>query len=265
MMKKSLFLTLAFFLSTSLLLSQDLVEAAKKEKERRARLKKKSTIVVSNADLRKKPAEEIDRTATPEAPAQKIQGTTPQTSLLSQKKSPSMQVRTPDQMDARDFPGDFANRVLNASEIVKNPEFALDKPDGRYAEIPIMGFIELEVHAVNGPGEDIAIYAFHTGTKEGMAGEVEEGGIPEVTTVYDYVEGFWFGILGMEERGEWVAIGRGLGTHGAEKFDLGDLPSIKKVRIMFKPHTNAELPFKLETWQTSEFFFMIDAVEALNR
>ncbi len=268
MMKKPIVWTLAFFLGSSLLLSQDLVEAAKKEKERRAQLKKRSTVVVTNADLGKKPGEElvkVQRAEEPEEPSQKIQETPPQTRSLPAKTSPSLKVTSPDQIEARGFRGDFATRILSASEIVKNPEFALDKPDGRYADIPIMGFIELEIDAKNGPGDDIAIYALHVGTMEGAAGEAEQEGIPEVSGVFDFTEGFWFGILGMEERGDWVTIGKGTGMKSPEKFDLGELRSLKKLRIMFRPESSGDLPFKLETWQAKEFVFRIDAVEAINR
>jgi hypothetical protein len=265
MMKKPILWILAFLLGSSLLLSQDLVEAAKKEKERRAQLKKRSTVVVTNADLGKKPGEEIVKVESAEEPSRKIQGTAPQTRSLPTKTSPALKVTSQNQMEAQGYRGDFATRILSASEIVKNPDFALDKPDGRYAEIPVMGFIELEISAKNGPGEDIAIYALHVGTTGGSAGEAEQEGIPEVSAVYDFVEGFWFGILGMEERGDWVTIGKGTGMKSPEKFDLGELRSLKKVRIMFRPDSSGDLPFKLETWQAGEFVFRIDAVESLHR
>jgi len=265
MMKKSIFLILAFFLSSSLLLSQSLVEAAKKEKERRAQLKKTSTIVVMNANLGKKAGGEINRTVTAEDPSRKIQVTESQPRPIPKKAAASQQTENLDQMQARGYEGDFATRILNSSEHVINPELALNKPDGKYAKMPIMGFIDLEIDAKNGPGDDIAIFALHSGTQEEMPSGEEEGGIPELTLVYEYLEGFWYGILGMKEQGDWVAIGKGSGTNSPEKFDLGDLPSVKKVRLVFKPLSNADLPFKLETWQASEFFFRIDAVESLHK
>jgi hypothetical protein len=154
---------------------------------------------------------------------------------------------------------------LNANEFVKNPGSALDKPDGKFAKISFYGVMDLEISTINGPGEDIAIYATYTGAEEMKPGGEEEGGIPELAAAYEYWEGFWYGILGMEETGEWVAIGQGTGTKSPEKFDLGSLQSVKKLRIMFRPHSNADLPFKIETWQTNEFFFEIDAVESLHR
>ena len=52
-MKKMISMIIVFFIGSTLLLSQDLVKAAQKEKERRAQLIKKSEIVVTNANLEK--------------------------------------------------------------------------------------------------------------------------------------------------------------------------------------------------------------------
>ncbi len=52
-MKKALICCFSFFLFISLLFSQDLVEIAKKEKERRAKLKGKKAIVITNHNLYK--------------------------------------------------------------------------------------------------------------------------------------------------------------------------------------------------------------------
>ncbi len=51
-MKKIITITFSFMLLTNLLCSQSVVELAKKEKERRAKLKGKTTVVVTNTDLR---------------------------------------------------------------------------------------------------------------------------------------------------------------------------------------------------------------------
>lgn len=286
MMKKFIFLTVIFFLGSSFLVSQNLVEAAKKEKERRAQLKKKSAVIVTNANLYKTDKEATIRITPPEdedqenqrATPQKVQRTTPSKPTMPSKRQPSQQIENIDQMDlsvdkleqvdqleARGFSSDYAIQVLNSNEFVRNPAFALDKPDGKYAELPIYGFIELEISAKNRPGDDIAVYAQQIGSQEGISGGEEEGGIPELAVGYQYWEGFWYGILGMEETGDWVAIGRGTGNNSPEKFDLGELQSLKKVRIIFKPHGNADLGFKVETWQTGEFFFKIDAVQSLHR
>jgi len=52
-MKKTITVIFCFLLFVSFLFSQSLVELAKKEKERRAKLKGKKAIVVTNADLKK--------------------------------------------------------------------------------------------------------------------------------------------------------------------------------------------------------------------
>lgn len=286
MIKKSILLIVVFFLASSLLLSQSLVEAAKKEKERRAQLKKKSAVIVTNANLYKTDREATVRITPPEdetqgvqrATPQRAQGTTPSKPSSPQKRQPSQQIDNIDQMDlsvdkveqldqveAGGYRGDFATQILSSSELVRNPEFALDKPDGNYAEMPIMGFIELEVSVKNGPGDDIAIYALYAGAQDVPPSGEEEGGIPELSVTLGYFEGFWYGILGRKETGDWVAIGKGTGNNSPEKFDLGDLHSVNKVRIMFKPPGTADLSYKLETWQSSEFFFGIDAVQSLHR
>lgn len=274
MMKKSIFLILAFFLSSSLLLSQSLVEAAKKEKERRAQLKKTSTIVVINADLRKKAGGEINRTVTAEDPSRKIQGTEPQARLLPKKAAPALRVENvdqvenagrQDQMEAKGFRSNYATQILNSNELVRGPNSALDKPDGKYAEISILGILDLEMSAKNGPGADIAIYARQTGAKEMMPDGAEEGGIPELSVDFQYWEGLWYGVLGMGDQGDWVAIGKGTGTNSPEKFDLGSLTSVSKIRIMFRPHSNPDLPHKINRRQPGESTFGIDAVESLHR
>jgi hypothetical protein len=284
-MKKWTFVIMAIFFASSLVLSQDLVEAAKKEKERRARLKKKSSVVVTNANLGKREREATLRVTPPEDQTQVAQSTTPQktqrtipsTPLRSQKRMPSQQIENVDQLDlrvdkvdqqdqleAKGFRSDYATQVLNSNELVRNPELALDKPDGRFAELPLLGFIDLEISVKNGPGDDIAIYALHAGAQMVAPGGEEEGGIPEIVADY-YEEGLWYGVLGMEAQGDWVAIGKGSGTNSPEKFDLGDLSSINKIRIMFKPSSNPDLPVKFNRTQANESTFGIDAVESLHK
>ncbi len=285
MMKKSIFLILVFFLGSSLLLSQSLVDAAKKEKERRSQLKRKSTIIVTNADLGVKAKEEIITTVRPEEPLQKtqratpqkVQRTTPSKPSSPQKRKPSQQIENIDQIDlsvdkvdqldqleARGFMSDYATQVLNSNELVRNPELALNKPDGQFAEIPILGFIDLQISAKNGPGDDIAVYALHAGAQKVAPGGEEEGGIPEIVARY-YGEGLWYGVLGMEEQGEWMAIGKGSGTTSPEKFDLGSLSSIKKIRIMFRQYSNPDFPVRFNRSQVNDCTFRIDAVESLHR
>lgn len=285
-MKKITFLIIVLFLGSSLLVSQDLVEVAKKEKERRAQLKKKSTVVVTNANLYETRRQATIRTAQPEYQTQDVQRATPQTTQRTtpakptpqQKMQPSQQIENIDQMDLstdkieqldqldpRGFRSDYATQVLNSNEFVKNPGLALDRPDGRFAELSLLGILDLEISTVNGPGNDIAIYARQTGAEEMKPGGKEEEGMPVVALSFGYRQGFWYGVLGMEEQGDWVTIGQGTGLNSPEKFDLGSLPSVKKIRIMFKPHSNADQGIRYYRGPSSESIIAVDAVETLHK
>jgi hypothetical protein len=276
-MKTWISVMIVIFFGTTLVLSQDLVRVAQKEKERRARLNKKSTVVVTNADLSKTDREATLRITPPAGQAQNIQSTTPSAPSSPSRRQPSQQIGNIDQMDLRTnkvdqldqfqasgFRSDYATKVLNSNELVRNPELALDKPDGKFAELPILGIIDLEINANNGPGDDIAIYALHAGAAEVAPGSEEEGGIPETVANF-YEEGLWYGVLGMEDHGDWVAIGKGGGTSSPEKFDLGSLSSVKKIRLMFKQFSNPGLPVKFNRTQANESYFRIDAVESLHK
>jgi hypothetical protein len=96
-------------------------------------------------------------------------------------------------------------------------------------------------------------------------GGEEAEGISSDQLVFGYWQGLWYGVLGMEERGDWVALGQGTGINSPEKFDLGSLPSIKIIRIIFKPNNNPELQVSYPRGQLEESSFGIDAVEALHR
>jgi Na+-transporting NADH:ubiquinone oxidoreductase subunit NqrC len=284
-MKKTIFLVIVLFLGSSLMVSQDLVEAAKKEKERRAQLKKKSTVVVTNANLHDTQRQATIRATQPGDQTQAAQGTTPQTVQRAapstptppQKRASSQQIDNIDQMDirvdqveqldqldTRGFRSDYATQVLFANQLVRNPASALDKPDGIFAEIPRLGVLDLQISVRNGPGDDIAIYALHAGAQSVAPGGEEEGGIPQIVTDF-YGEGLWYGVLGMEEQGDWVEIGKGSGMNSPEKFDLGELTSIKKIRIMFKQFSNIEFPAQFNRAQANENIFRIDAVETLHK
>lgn len=285
-MKKITFVIIVLFLGNSLMFSQNLVKAAQKEKERRANLKKKTALVVTNYDLYKTEKEAEIRITPPEKQTQSVQAATPQktqrtiptTQPRSKIRRPSQQIENVDQLDlsvdkvdqmdqleARGFRSDYATQVLNSNELVRNPELALDKPDGRFAEISILGILDLEISAKNGTGPDIAIYARQTGANEMMPGGAEEGGIPELSADFQYWEGLWYGVLGMDDQGDWVAIGKGTGTNSPEKFDFGSLSSVSKIRIMFRPHSNPDLPQKINRRQPGESTFRIDAVESLHK
>jgi hypothetical protein len=267
-MKKWAIALLFIFLGCTFLFSQDLVEAARKEKERRESLKKSSTAVVTNSDLRKSEKEEGLVIVSPQSPAQRDrdsaspQSTPPQISPPAPQRANLDQV---DQIDARGYDQNFAIQVLDFNNLVRNPERALNKPDGQFAELSILGVLDLEVSAKNGPGDDIAVYARRMGAQKIMPGEEEGEGISTDQLDYGYWQGLWYGVLGMGERGDWVALGQGSGINSPEKFDIGSLPSIKKIRIIFKPNNNPELEVKYPRGQLEESSFGIDAVEALQR
>jgi hypothetical protein len=280
-MKKIFSVVIGLFLGCILSFSQDLVSVAQKEKDRRAQLIKKSTIVVTNADLQKAEGDATIKIIPPASqsqsiqiqPPQKIQRTTPSKSSSLQKRSPSQQIENIDQIDLRvdkaeqlqasGFRSDYATKVSNSNELVRYPARALDKPDGLFAEIPLLGFVDLEISVKNGPGDDIAIYALHAGAQSVASGGEEEVGIPQIVANF-YEEGIWYGVLGMGEQGDWVAIGKGSGMISPEKFDLGSLSSIKKIRIMFRQFSNPDLPVRFNRTHAKESFFGIDAVESLH-
>lgn len=74
MVKKIISFTSIFLLASSLILAQNLVELAKKEKERRAKIKAKKSIVITNSDLtrlRKRLAAVIPEAVATKGPARK--------------------------------------------------------------------------------------------------------------------------------------------------------------------------------------------------
>lgn len=274
-MKKITAMMIVFFLGSIFALSQNLVTVAQKEKQRRARLIKKNTVVVTNVDLDTINREPILSITPPEDQAQSIQGTTPSKPASPIKRPSAQQIENIDQIDlevdqldqleARGFRSDYAIQVRNSNEFVRNPELALDKPDGRFAELSIFGVVDLEISAINGPGDDIVIYARQAGAREMLSGGEEEGGLSELAAFFQYWEGLWYGVLGREKQGDWVAIGNGTGTNSLERFDLGSLSSVNRIRIMFRPHSNADRPVKFVRSLPNESFFGIDAVESLHR
>jgi len=266
--KRLAVVTFTFLFCGLLLFPQSLADVAKKEKERRANIKKKSSKVVTNTDLKRGEREETISIIRPATPPQKKAGIIRIRKSPLQKDAPSQRASDLDQVDQIDqesYMKNFATQILNFNELVRNPELALKKPDGHFTEIPILGILDLEITAKNGPGADIAIYAKQTGVQDMMPGGKEEEGIPFEAFVYGYSQGFWYGVLGMGERGDWVAIGQGIGISSPEEFDIGSLSSIKKIRIMFSPHNNGSLPVKFYRVQSGESFFGIDAVEALHQ
>jgi hypothetical protein len=251
--KRVILAVFMLFLSASLLSTQSVIEVAKKEKERKAslRTKGKKITVVTNAVLTKRKRLSTVSDAVPSS--------SPPSPSSAQSKQDTMSSTSAKETKELKY----ASGVLPSTQLVENPEFALKEPDGQLAEISILGVLDLEISAENGPGPDIAIYARLKGGEEVMRGGEEEGGATEAQG-YQYYEGFWYGVLGMKESGDWEAIGQGTGMSSPEKFDLGTLSSIKRIRIMFQPHNDFNLGFKPLRFQPKEFTFGIDAIEALH-
>jgi hypothetical protein len=266
----------ALFACVTVLRSQSLVEVAKKEKERRAALKAKGikSVVVTNANLNKQKglpiydAQSQNISIQGRAQATSSQRRTqarPQTTpQISPQAAP--QLKTSEKDQSRDVYGyrKNATKVIFSSGSVKNPEFALSRPDDQYAEISEMGVLELELSAKNGPGADIAIYARMAIRQNVESRENEEEGMPLRAIDTAPQEGFWYGVLGMNDRGQWEEIGKGSGVDSPEEFELGEIEEVKKIRIMFKPHNNpgvVEKPLSLSADKNS---IGIDAVEALH-
>lgn len=251
-MKKLTFAVMAIFFSTSLLISQDLVEAARKEKERRAQIKKKSAIIVTNADLLATERQAILQITTPEDQSQQ---TPPATPPRPRKSPPSQKQENVDQMDlrvdqvdqsqAKGFSREYATQVLETTEFVRNPQLALDEPDGEYAELDEFGSIDLEIDVQNRGGADIAVYARR-----------QKSGIQLVTMNY--------GVFA-EHNGEWEFIGFGGGDTSPETFDLGDIRSAKKIRLMFKDFSQSMWTAKPYRHDEVVYSMGIDAVKSLHK
>jgi hypothetical protein len=254
------------FACVTLLSSQSLVEIAKKEKERRAALKAggKTSIVVTNADLKKPTKLQISavqsQVASPQSRDQSRQRTAPRPSPRQTPRRKSSEA-----IQSRDIYGyrKNATKVIFSTGPVKNPKNALSSPDDQFAEISEKGVLDLEFDAKNGPGADIAIYARMEGSQEMAHGGNEEGGVPLMVAGVDLMEGYWYGVLGMNGRGDWIEIGKGRGLASPEEFDLGEISDITKIRIIFKPH-NLSINAKSYRSNIVENRFDIDAVEALH-
>lgn len=250
-MKKTMTFLCAFLLPLALLLSQSLVEVSKKEQERRAKLKGKNVKVVTNDDLK----------AVKRTPAVTVPSTPPAEGELAEppgQEYPDAQAveRASDEQAG----SPFATGVLADTLMVENPEFALHPPDGRYAEISIMGFLELDVAVRNGPGDDIAVYARWAGGGEESPGGGEEG-IPLAPWPGGLSS---YGVLVWGEGGEWEAVGRGTGEDRPETFDLGENRRVTKIRIIYKPDNNASAPYNTYQLGMKQMTMGIDAVEALH-
>jgi hypothetical protein len=242
---------LTFFVFTSLLLSQSVVDVAKKEQERREKLKGKNAKVVTNADLK----------TMRRGSAVETSGAPNSTEETGTQESPEA-VRTYD----GELDSSYAGEVLSDSSMVENPDFALGSPDNQFAEMSLNGVLELAISVRNGEGPDLVVHARVSGLEE-MAKSQEEGipagflagaqpGIPPM-----------YGVLVLDDRGVWQAIGKDTGSGGAASFDLGDIPSTKRIKIIFNYLDVPNLGTAgIKTWRTSEkeISMGIDAVEALH-
>ena len=225
---------IAFFVFSTLLLSQSVVDVAKKEQERREKLKGKNAKVVTNADLKSiKRGEAVETSAPPPPPS------APETE--AETYAPGQE---PEGFADEGYGPGFASQVLSDSTMVENPGYALGSPDDQYAELSLYGILELGLAVRNGDGPDIVVHARISGLEE-MAGVEEEGvpagflaasqpGIPPM-----------YGVLVLDEMGVWQAIGKDTRSGGPASFDLGGIPSTKRIRIIFNISTSP-------TWERRE-------------
>jgi hypothetical protein len=248
-----------------LLSSQSIVEIAKKEKERRAALKAKGKIsmVLTNADLKKKdklPAISVRS----QVPTSRERSQPRQRSALRLSNQTTTQQKASNEKWNLDVYGYRKNATkIGNTMLTENPEFALDRPDGNYAQISFGGFLDLEFQAKNGPGEDIAIYMRRSGTEGGAA---LEDGIPAGIEGRAFPGTLQYGVLVMGKNGDWEAIGQGRGIKSPKRFDLGNNTNISRIRIIYRPFGNVtadrrDVSVALKPNVTS---MDIDAVEALH-
>jgi hypothetical protein len=257
-MKRKMIFGLASLLTASLLIGQSLVDVSKQEKERRERLKGKHARVVTNADLQamaRKPSVVTGEAETAGPPAPGQEGAAGQTAETAVEPS---QGAAPGESGT---PSPYAEAVSPDTSVVKNPEFALGAPDGRFAEISVTGTLDLDFEARNGPGDDIAIYSRRP---DFNVPEAEKGNQLEVPEAAMWWGDFRYAVLGLTGSGEWLEIGLGSGNY-PDRFDLRTLSSITKIRIMFKTYGN---PYNIGTnplrLTEGELTFGIDSVEALH-
>ena len=248
-MKKIVRLAVLFLLST-FLVSQSLVDVAKKEQERREKLKGKNVKVITNADL--KTVRKTAAVSTGPVPA------APGETAVSEE--PVAQPEPEAGAGTRSASAAFATGAVGGTIFVENADAALYSPDGQFAEIGVMGQLDLDLDVRNGAGDDIAVYARLAGLEEAITAYDEEG-IPMSAWPGGM---FSYGVLALRDDGEWEALGRGVGENWPETFDLGNLTETKRVRIIFKPDNNPSPPNQPFKLAVQSFTMGIDAVEALH-
>jgi len=247
-MKKTLCLLFIVLMSTALLLSQSLVEVAKKEQERRDKLKGRSTRIITNADL-KTVKRRLTMTTQALPPVEPEAAELLGRELLGAREAESNYSKRGGLSYATGFQPD--------TSLVENPELALNAPDGKFAEIALYGVLVLEFTAKNGMGEDVAIYANRktTSLESELIGEEDEPLWNDLMT---------YAVLGLDKDGEWKAIGRGSGVSSPEKFELGILPSVDTIMIIFRYYTEPQAGVKQIKGSVGDYYIGIDAVEALH-
>lgn len=161
---------------------------------------------------------------------------------LGQLESTSAQ----DQIDIEMIDLKYATAFLDSSVYVHDSEEAIGEPDGEFAKIEYWGWLDLEIQAKNGEGDDIAIYAKRS-----------EGGLSDYRFIHYLV------IVKLAD--EWRIIGIGGGVTSPEKFDLKDIQSIDMLRIMYRNREETRLLARhLQPYPPDSYTMGIDAVEALH-
>jgi hypothetical protein len=132
-----------------------------------------------------------------------------------------------------------ATKVLPSTQDVENPSYALGAPDGKYAGVEYLANLDMEFHAKNMEGDDIIVHA--RSPFDPRFG----------TTTYR--------VFGRSKNGEWEYIGTGCGKGEAEDFDLGNLPEMDSIRILYQnPYEFLRLP---RQWKNQ---MGIDSVEVIH-
>jgi len=248
---------IAFFVLSTFLVSQSVVDVAKKEQERREKLKGKNAKVVTNADLK----------TVKRAPAVTTQAAPPAEAAAAEPDEADLpEAQEAERAYDEGAGSPFATEVLPDTSMIENPEFALGSPDEQYAEISFYGILELELTAKNEAGPDIVVHARVAGLEE-MANSQEEGMPAGFAGVRQMGIPPMYGVLVLDDRGVWQAIGKDTGSGSPASFDLGTIASSKRIRIVFQ---YLDIPDQgtlgAKPWRTSEkeITMGVDAVEALH-
>jgi hypothetical protein len=258
-MKKRLIFGVLSLLTASLLISQSVVDASKKEQECREKLKGKSVRVVTNADLKAKDKPPAVGVGAREAVKAQPQGQTE--SGQEQGAAAEAEAQPEQPQEEPEYSPSYAASVYPDWFLVENPELAVGPPDGRYAEISVTGVLDLDIEVNNGPGDDLAIYARAPAK---TLPEWESGDQLDTDQAAMWWGDFRYAVLGLDTRGEWQEIGLGSGQN-PDNFDIGALKSTARIRIMFKTYSNpvnqGDKPMRLAG---KELTFGLDAVGALH-